>query len=115
MNNIVLSIAIVMLVFVSGCAGRAANPVAVKEAGDNKMSCEDIVSEMSDLDQRARRLMGEQSSKKGKNIAWGIAGLFLFPLWFGMDLSDAERQDAQAMQDRYRHLDRIYNKKDCEV
>jgi len=78
------------------------------------MECEVIEAEMSDLDRRARRLMGEQSNKTGKNVAWGLAGLFIWPLWFAMGLSDAERREAQVMQDRYSHLQRIYNKNNCD-
>lgn len=105
---------VLTLIVLSGCGGRAANPISVREVGDSKMDCEDIAYEMSELDSRARRLMSEQSNKTGKNAAWGVAGLFLFPLWLGMDLSDAERQEAIAMQDRHRHLDRLFRKKDCE-
>lgn len=109
-----LIICALIALFLAGCAGRSANPIATREVGDNKMECEEILAEMSELDRKARRLMGEQSAKTGKNVAWGVAGLFIWPLWLAMDLSDAERQEAVAMQDRYSHLQRIHAKKDCE-
>ena len=98
----------------AGCAGKTANPIATAHPQDKDMDCDEIEVEMHDLDARARRLMGEQSSKTGKNVALGIAGWFFLIPWFFMDLSDAERQEAQAMQDRGRHLLRLYNKKDCD-
>lgn len=101
-------------VLLASCAGRTANPIPVREVGDSKLDCDVIAYELSELDRKARRLLSEQSNKTGKNAAWGVAGLFLFPLWLGLDLSDAERQEAVALQDRYRHLDRIYNKKKCD-
>ena len=99
---------------VAGCGGRAANPIATKEVGDRDLDCDDIEAEMSDLDAQARRLFGEQDNKTGKNVALGIAGWFLLVPWFFMDLSSAEKQEAQAMQDRGRHLQRLARKKDCD-
>ena len=100
---------------VVGCGGRAANPIATKEVGDRDLDCDEIEAEMSDLDAQARRLLGEQENKTGKNVALGVAGLFfLWPIWFFADLSTAEKQEAQAMQDRGRHLQRIARKKDCD-
>ena len=96
------------------CAGRTANPIAVKEVGDKEMTCENILSEMNDLDRLSRRLLGEQSSKASKNAALGVAGFFLLFPWIFMDLGDAEQQEAYAMQDRYRHLERISRKNSCE-
>ena len=110
---ILMAFAVIVLPL-SGCAGKTANPIATKHPGDKTMDCEDIEAEMHDLDTRARRLLGEQSSKTGKNVALGIAGWFFLIPWFFMDLSDAERQEAQAMQDRGRHLLRLYNKKNCD-
>ena len=110
---ILMAFAVVALPL-AGCGGRAANPIAVAHPGDKDMSCDEIEAEMYDMDARARQLMGEESRKTGKNVALGVAGLFfLVPLFF-MDLSDAERHEAQAMQDRGRHLLRLYNKKDCD-
>jgi len=88
--------------------------VAARQVGDSQMDCAELAAEMQELDRKAKRLHGEQSQKAGRNAALGVGGLFLFPLWFAMDLSDAERQEALAMQDRYSHLNRLFNKKDCE-
>ncbi len=56
---------IILLFFLStllmGCAGRDANPIGTRQTGDKELSCDDIESEVSELDQRARRLIGEQS------------------------------------------------------
>lgn len=113
-KNILAVLCLASLITLAGCGGRTANPIATKEVGDKEMECEDIEAEMSELDRRARRLISEQSAKTGKNAALGVGGLFIFPIWFFMDLSDAERQEATAMQDRQAHLQRIFNRKDCD-
>lgn len=99
----------------AGCAGRTANPISAKQVGDRELTCPEIEGEMEDLDKRAKRLLAEQSAKTGKNVAWGVAGLIFLPLLLGMDLSDAERQEAQAMQDRHSYLSRLARKKDCDI
>ena len=70
---------------------------------------------MEDLDVRARRLMSEEAEKTGENVAWGVAGFLFIPLFLGLDLSDAERIEAEAMQDRHRYLTRVAHKKGCEL
>lgn len=102
-------------VILAGCSGRTANPISARQAGDKELTCAEIEGEMEELDKRAKRLLAEQSAKTGKNVAWGVAGLIFLPLLIGMDLSDAERQEAQAMQDRHSHLSRLARKKKCEI
>ena len=109
-------ISILFLVFlVSGCAGKTANPISTRQPGDKDLDCEDLEVELSQLDKQAKRLLGEQSDKTGYNAAIGLTGLIIWPVWFALDLSDAERQEAQAMQDRYHYLERLANKKDCDL
>ncbi len=105
-----LTLCSVLCLSLTACAGRTANPIAAKEVTDKEMDCPDLIEEMSDLERKARRLRSEQSSKMVKNVA-----LALFPpAWILLNLGDAERQEASAMQDRYAHLQRISRKKDCE-
>ena len=114
LKNSISAIVLVLFTLVAiGCGGRSASPIASKDVGDSKMSCYEIEAELSDLDVKARRLLGEQSDKKGSNAAIFLGGLILFPVWFFADLSDAERIEAEAMQDRGRHLQKIANKKKC--
>lgn len=109
-------LAIFAALAVSGCGGGSANPIATREVGDRDLDCDEIEAEVVDLDARSRRLLGEKSGKTGKNVAVGVVGLILFwPALFFLDLSDAEKEEAQAMQDRMRHLQRIANKKDCDI
>ncbi len=108
-------ILICLSAILAGCAGRTANPISARQAGDKELTCAEIEGEMEELDKRAKRLLAEQSAKTGKNVAWGVAGFIFLPLLLGLDLSDAERQEAQAMQDRHSHLSRLSRKKECDI
>lgn len=105
--------ALFLLSLLFGCAGRTANPTSVAQPGDAAMTCEQLSSEMQRLDAEARKKFGEQSGKTGKNVALGVAGAFLLVPLFFMDFSDAERVEAEAMRDRFRHLQRLGENKNC--
>jgi len=47
----------IAVVFIAGCAGRAANPVAVNQYGDQVKSCKAIESELSFNDAEVTRLI----------------------------------------------------------
>lgn len=102
------------LLFASGCAGRDdAHIIDVKEATDSAMSCQMIEFERAELSNKAARLMAEHKEKSGRNAAVFVGGLFLWPIWFAADLSDDEKLEAQAMQDRDAHLKRLAITKGC--
>src|SRR5690606_33755103 len=96
---------LVSLVFVSlvGCAGRTANPVMVYQQGDEQKTCQAISSEIRTIENNIQRLIPE-SEKTGKNIALGVAGLFVWPAWLFMDLSNAEKEEINAFRNRHDRL-----------
>lgn len=93
------------LVFLAACAGRDAKPVAVMNAYDRELSCEQIQAEIQNNETKARQLVDEQSSSRNANIAVGAVGVLLFwPALFALDLSDAERVEIDALHQRNMHL-----------
>jgi len=104
-----------MLVFIiSGCAGRAANPVMAQQYGDSNKSCKALETELVFIQQEIQRLVPE-TEKTGTNAALGVAGaIFLVPLLF-MDLSQAEQIEINAFRQRYNHLMVIAEDKQCGV
>ena len=95
-----------------GCGGRTANPVMAYQYGDDKKSCSVLQSEISFTQSEISRMMPE-TSKTGKNVALGVAGLFIWPIWFAMDFSDAERIEVNALRHRYNNLIAIAGEKNC--
>lgn len=98
--------------FLAGCAGRAANPVTINQLGDDNKSCHALKSELRSIESNIQRLIPD-SDKTGKNIALGIAGVFVWPAWLFMDLSSAEKQEINAYRTRYDHLVSIAQSKQC--
>ena len=104
--------AVIGLVLLCGCAGRTAQPVAMINAYDGNLSCEQVQAEISGNEQKARQLIAEDNSNRNANIAIGAVGVLLFwPALFALDLSDAERIEAQALHERNTHLASLY--RDC--
>lgn len=97
----------------TGCAGRAANPVAINQLGDERKSCQAIKSELRTIENKVQRLIPE-SNKTGRNVALGIAGLIVWPAWLFMDLSTAEKEEINAYRSRHDHLVTIAEAKQCE-
>ncbi len=53
------------------------------------------------------------TDKTGKNVALGVAGLLIWPIWFAMDFSDAEKIEVNALRQRYNHLVVLATEKEC--
>lgn len=53
------------------------------------------------------------TDKTGKNVALGVAGLLIWPIWFAMDFSDAEKIEVNALRQRYNHLVVLASEKEC--
>ena len=101
-----------LLIILSACAGRTPNPTMVVRPGDEKLSCQYMISEMSEIEAKIQRLLPD-SQKTGKNVALGATGAFLIVPLFFMDFSDAEKMEVESYQARYNHLARLYNDKKC--
>ena len=105
---------ITFTLLVSGCAGRAANPVMIQQYGDGSKSCATLENEMMFIQGEISRLV-PQTEKTGKNVALGVTGFFLIVPLFFMDLSKAEQQEVNAYRQRYNHLLLLAREKNCGV
>lgn len=105
---------VLVVVFLVGCAGRAANPVMIQQYGDDKKSCQALEQEMAFIEGEIRRLV-PQTAKTGKNVALGVTGFFFIVPLFFMDLSKAEQTEVDAYRQRYNHLLIIAGDKHCGI
>lgn len=101
-----------LVAFLTGCAGRPANPVMVDQVGDAKKSCASLEAEMKTAESEIARLL-PQTDKKGKNIGLGVAGAFLLVPLFFMDLTESEKIEVEAYRQRYNRLKIIAVDKGC--
>jgi hypothetical protein len=66
--------------------------------------CTMIRAEIQANNTRAQDLADEQGGKVAQNVAAGVVGLVIWPVWFGMDFKGAASKDAAALQARQEYL-----------
>jgi hypothetical protein len=88
----------------SACAGRDPQPIASVQPQDAYSDCTMIRAEIEANNQKAKQLADEQGLKTAQNVAAGVVGLVVWPVWFGMDFKGAAASDAAALQARQQYL-----------
>jgi hypothetical protein len=88
----------------SACAGRDPAPVASVQPQDAYSDCTMIRAEIEANNAKAKQLADEQGMKTAQNVAAGVVGLVIWPVWFGMDTKGAASTDATALQARQQYL-----------
>jgi hypothetical protein len=88
----------------SACAGRDPAPVATVQPQDAVSDCAMITAEIDANNIKFKELADEQGLKVGQNVAAGVAGLVIWPLWFAMDFKGAAGKDVAALQARQQYL-----------
>lgn len=94
----------ICLFVVAGCAGRAPQLTPVVQAVDQHMTCDQIQAEAKINNDRITDLATEQGWKVTQNVAAGVIGLVIWPVWFGMDFQDAAGKEAKALSQRNEYL-----------
>lgn len=97
----------------ASCAGRSPNPVTIANPGDHEMSCAGIAQEMQANTRTIAALGGEKGSKVAQNVAAGVVGLFIWPVWFAMDFQGAAEEEQQALSQRNAHLAGLARDRRC--
>jgi hypothetical protein len=92
---------------VAACAGRDAQPIATVQPQDAYSDCTMIRAEIEANNQKAKQLADEQGVKVAQNVAAGLVGVVIWPVWFGMDLKGAAAHDAAALQARQEYLTQL--------
>ena len=75
----------------SACAGRDPQPIATVQAQDTYSDCTMIRAEIEGNNQKARQLADEQGLKVAQNVAAGVVGVVIWPVWFAMNSSKITR------------------------
>ena len=102
MKTIVLGL--LLTIVLSGCAGRAPELTPIVQQVDQHMTCDQIVAEIQANNKRISTLATEEGWKVTQNVAAGVVGLFIWPVWFGMDFQDAAGKEGQALSQRNQYL-----------
>ena len=87
---------------------------------DDTLSCADLQSQFFDNQRRISFLQQEKTEIEAHNfkysLGFGISGIFLPPLWFGLlglDVTDAPQQEIQALRGRQNVLGQMNQARKC--
>ncbi len=93
--------------FYAGCGGHEPNPVALHQVGDDRRSCESLRLEIAQNETFITKKVKKDEGKFWSNTLWF---LFFTP---AMDLKEAEKTEAEALQHRNACLKILMAEKGC--
>lgn len=101
---------------ITGCAGRTANPVSEFQYGDDKKTCDHVKAELSQINNEITVKRQTQDGINASNTILFVGGLFfIWPLWFAMNVKNADGIEADALQRRHNALLRYAADKNCGI
>ena len=104
MRKLLLAAIAVTPLMATGCAGRAPAPVQTVQMKDAMMDCTAINAEIAANTGREGELGSEKGGKVAQNVAAGVVGLFIWPVWFAMDFQGAADTESKALESRDQYL-----------
>ena len=111
----VFALVVIVLFFTQSCAGRAAHPVQVAQSGDNKKTCKSLRKEIKKIRQKLKKMMPAVKQADKKWTLLMLSGGLLIVPWFFLDLSDADKIEANAQRARYNYLVDRGVKRNCNL
>lgn len=102
-------------IILTACVGRTPHPISTVQPGDKHLACSQIEAEVIQRQDGLQDLETERATRQQANIAKGIGGILLFPVWFFLDLGSAPETEASAIKKRLNTLKRHANNKDCSI
>jgi hypothetical protein len=112
MTRTIISVALIAAT-VGACAGRPPATIPVVQGQDSQLDCNAITAEVAANGTKLQDLSRESGNKVAQNVAAGVAGLFIWPLWFAMDFQDAAGKDTAALQARQNYLGTLAAQRQC--
>jgi hypothetical protein len=91
-------------VALAACAGRDPHPVAVVQPQDAQSDCAMIRAEIEANNVQAEKLADENHAKIAQNVAAGVVGVVVWPVWFAMDAKGAAGTEMDALKARQQYL-----------
>jgi hypothetical protein len=100
----IFGLAAFVAIMLAGCAGRDAQPIATVQVQDANSDCAMITAEIQANNKRAEALAEEHGAKVAQNVAAGVVGLVIWPVWFAMDAKGAAGTEIDALKSRQEYL-----------
>jgi len=97
------------IVLMPGCGGHEPNPIATHQIGDDNRTCRSLQLEVSQNEALIIKKTKKDESKFWSNTLWCLT---LTP---AMDLKEAEKTEAEALQARNDYLKILMSEKGCKA
>jgi|SRR5262245_1554835 len=94
-------------VLLGACAGRDAQPVAVVQPHDSNSDCAMITAEIEANNLKVQDLARERGLKTAQNVAAGVVGVLVWPVFFAMDTKGAADTEIASLQSRQEFLSKL--------
>jgi hypothetical protein len=108
MRKLSITVITLAIVLMSGCGGHEPNPIATHQIGDDNRTCKSLELEVSQNEALITKKLKKDESKFWTNTAWFLV---LTP---AMDLKEAEKTEAEALQARNNYLKILMSEKGCK-
>jgi hypothetical protein len=95
------------------CPVRRSSLAAVVQAQDHFATCASIAIEVQANNKQVQDLSGEEGGKVAQNVAAGVAGMFIWPLFFAMDFQGSAGKEEAALQSRQQYLAVLAEERHC--
>lgn len=102
-----VGLAVGIAAIVGACAGRDAQPVATVQPHDQNSDCAMITAEIEANNIKVNDLAKERGLKTAQNVAAGVAGIVVWPLFFAMDTKGAADTEIASLQARQQYLAKL--------
>ena len=100
---------VMLVVFTAACGGRVAQPVTIRNAFDERLSCAHLRGEIDNNNKRLEELVGERSEAVASNFGYLVTS----PLF--LDLSTTRKREAEALTHRNERLAALMTDKGCDA
>jgi hypothetical protein len=97
----------------TGCAGRPPDPVALMQPQDSMEDCAALAIESQANNAKIQDLGGDERGKVVQNVAAGVVGIVIWPMWFAMDFQGTAGKEIIALQARQRYLTVLAEQRNC--
>ncbi len=101
------------VLLVAACEARQTTPVAMTQPGDADLTCVQVAAEIKENEAKAIELAGADMDLVSNNVAAGVVGTLVWPMFLATDLSQSEQIQFRALRDRNANLERIYRDQEC--
>ena len=110
-----LALLVMVLFFSQSCAGRAAKPIRVAQPGDTEKTCKSLYKETKQIRRHLKKMIPAVKKADKKRTLLIISGGLLIVPWFFLDLSDADKVEANAKRARHNYLVDRGVKRNCRL